>query len=222
MKKVVLSFAVLLLLGASGTLSAQERQSEAGGAAADFVESIGLIFNTADILFEMESFRGGVGAEFGFERFLVRGWLDLFIHTGFNPFAFTVGGAFKKQIFPGRVSPYGGGYLEIGFSHLRTGTDDANWTRVNSLPITIGGMLGVEVFVLDFLSLFVEYDLSLELKYLNTRISTAGEETVTQQWDYTFDVGLGNSARIGIVIYLVQKNPPPPWRSRNPQRSEPR
>ncbi|MBN1835412.1 MAG: hypothetical protein JW820_06140 [Spirochaetales bacterium] len=212
MKKVIASMALLLFLGASGTPWAQEEQVEGERAALAAVDSLGLIFNTTDILFEMESFRGGIGAELGLQRFAIRGWLDLEFQTQFNPFSFTLGGAFKKRILPGRVSPYGGGYLEIGFAHLRTGSDPSYWYRTNALVMTLGGMLGVEVFVFDFLSLFAEYALPFEIKYTHTAESIAGSETVTNDWDYGMDIGLGNSARIGIVVYLIQKNPPPPWK----------
>jgi len=202
MNKLILVCAILIGLKAAAGLQAQDLESEVMPEPPGHPASLGLIFNTANILLEPESFRGGLGLEMGFERYTVRGWVDLFAYTEFNPFSVTLGAAVKKSFLPGRVAPYLGAFLESGFSQIRSGIDADNWTRVDTLPLTVGGLLGVEVFLLDFVSLFVEYDLAFQLYYTNTTVSIAGSQTATGSWEYTLDLGMGNNSRIGFVIYL--------------------
>ena len=74
-----------------------------------------------------------------------------------------------------------------------------NWNRQIDLPVSLGMLLGIEVFLTDYLSFFAEY--ALTLAYTNSFLSSssADDETIT---NLTLLTDLGNSGKIGIVIYF--------------------
>ena len=76
----------------------------------------------------------------------------------------------------GKVSPYTGAMVG---TRISTGT-------VNNLVLYFGGLLGVELQLLDYLSLYGEYNLL-----------AAMDEPILE-----IDLGIGNSSQIGLVIYM--------------------
>ncbi len=160
---------------------------------------IGLIFNTNDLLLDFESYQGGLGVKLSGEELAYRLLLDLFGSTESHAFSLSLGGAVERHWGSARVQPYVGGYLTFGF-----GSSDAAGTKSVSLPVTAGGLFGVEIYIFRFLSLFGEYDLSLTMKYSKTETSTAGVETTDQSTDWTLQLGSGNQSKIGIVFYFQQ------------------
>ena len=75
-----------------------------------------------------------------------------------------------------KVSPYTGA---VAGTRISTGT-------ANNLALYFGGLLGVEVQLLDYLSLYGEYSLL-----------AAMDEPILE-----IDLGIGNSSQIGLIIYL--------------------
>jgi hypothetical protein len=93
--------------------------------------------------------------------------------------------------------------VEAGVIRQKTETDSDNWTENYSYIFSTGAVLGVEVFILEYLSFFAEYSLSYEGSISTS--STSDDGTVTDidpVYDYSIDTGMGNEAKIGIVIYL--------------------
>jgi hypothetical protein len=87
-------------------------------------------------------------------------------------------GAFEYHLVKGKVSPYTGGIAGIEI--------DAQTGAATNLAFFMGGLLGVEVRLLDYLGLFAEYNLRL----------TFAEPQVD------IELGLGNAGQIGVIVYL--------------------
>jgi hypothetical protein len=63
---------------------------------------------------------------------------------------------------------------------------------------SLGAIAGVEIYVLDFLSVFAEYTLVAVLS------NATDLQTSQNTFNYLINTGVGNSAEIGIVIYFVR------------------
>jgi hypothetical protein len=173
-RKRWIGFALVLLLAFGVTLSA--------GAQA---QKWGLVFNLWDVATESVASSDGISAGLGVkywiaEKMALRGLLD-FEHAS-NSAAdtsstyFGLSAAFEYHFKTGKVSPYAGGLVGVG---ILTGD-------TNDLALTLGGLLGVELRVMDALGLFAEYALSM---YVN-------------EPDFQLELGAGNNASIGVVVYL--------------------
>jgi hypothetical protein len=168
---------------------------------------LGVILSTQSLLFDIDSYQGGIGAKISVGQFVVRGMADLLINTDFNPFSITLGATLEKHFLHGPISPYWGVFAEAGFTQLKTEFDADNWTRQITLPFTVGGLIGIEIFIFDFLSLFVEYGLPLTLGIETTQASVGGSVTSSSKFIYKVDLGLSNQSMIGIVLYFTRKKP---------------
>jgi hypothetical protein len=166
---------------------------------------LGVILSTPSLFFDIESYQGGIGAKISVGQFVVRGMADLLINTGFNPFSITLGATLEKHFLPGPISPYWGVYATVGYTRLKKEIDADNWTLQTAFPFTVGGLLGIEIFIFDFLSIFIEYGLPLELGINTTQTSVAGSVSSSSEFTYKVDLGLSNQSMIGIVIYLTRK-----------------
>lgn len=141
----------------------------------------------------------------GGEKYTYRFLLDLLINTGFSPFSISAGAALEKHFISGPISLYWGGLVEVGFTNLKNEIDADNWTQATTVPFTLGGILGIELFVFEFLSLFVEYNLKLSFAFNINKTSVAGSVSKDNEFTYNLDLGMGNNSMIGIVIYLARK-----------------
>ncbi len=176
----VLCLAVLLAFGAALSAGAQGKKMDLGG------ERLGIIFNVPDILMAVGESNDGLMAGLGLKYWLkeksaVRGLLEF---TLLNPGAgtttttFGVDAAYEYHFVKGKVSPYTGGIAGI---EIRSVTGNPV-----TMGLILGGILGVEVRVLDYLGLFAEY---------NLRIFYSDPE-------FDLVLGMGNNASLGIVVYL--------------------
>ena len=95
--------------------------------------------------------------------------------------------------------------MEVGFTNLKNEIDADNWTQATTVPFTLGGIFGIELFVFEFLSLFVEYNLKLSFAYNINKTSVSGSVAKDNEFSYNLDLGMGNNSMIGIVIYLARK-----------------
>lgn len=198
-------YLVLLVLSVAPLLPAQPRRV-AEGETPIGNRDIGILFSTDDILFDLEGYQQGVGVKISAGKWMFRGMIDLLLNTGIDPFSITLGGVFERHLLPGPISVYFGPSIETGLTISTTKIDADNWTQDISLPLlTAGGVFGVEIFVFDFLSIFLEYQAALALGMNIDRISTAGSISSTSEFTYKFDVGLGNSGKFGIVFYIMRR-----------------
>jgi hypothetical protein len=150
---------------------------------------IGLIFNflgLADLLIGEHDDSGQTGATAGGlglklwlgEKSAVRALLDLQHQnvSGTTDTYFGLSAAFEYHFLQRRVSPYGGGLAGL---QVQTGT-------ANDLGVYFGALLGAEFELVENLNLFGEYNLLVMIN----------------EPDFTVDLGLGNNAQIGIIVYL--------------------
>ena len=206
MKAKRLIVLVLLILGCATAFPAGKTSLFSGGKPAAGERDLGVIFNTNDILLDLESYQGGVGAKIGLGPYVLRPMADILLNTDFNPFSLTLGAVLEKHILPGPVSLYWGPSLEMGVTILNNRFDADNWTQNIAWELLSAGCVaGFELFIFDFLSVFAEYNLALTLGLNTDRMSVAGVESSTTEFTYKLDLGLGNSAMFGIVVYLTRK-----------------
>jgi hypothetical protein len=172
-------FVVLLPAG----LAAQEEEEEKAGLNLKG-KRIGLIFNfiglSNDLIDENnDGVQGGLGLKLWLgEKTAVRALLDLYHEndSGTTNTTFGVGAAFEYHFLQRRVSPYGGGLAGLT---VDTGT-------ANNLGLYFGVLLGAEFELVENLNLFGEYNLLVSI-----------DEPI-----FEVDLGLGNNAQIGIIVYL--------------------
>jgi hypothetical protein len=84
--------------------------------------------------------------------------------------------AYEHHLSTGKVSPYVGGIVGTA---LQLGT-------AQNLALYLGGLLGAEVQVLERVALFAEYGLIFRM----------------DEPDFFIDLGIGNNAQLGVIIYL--------------------
>ena len=89
---------------------------------------------------------------------------------------FGVSAAYEHHLSTGKISPYVGGIVGTG---LQLGT-------VQNLTVYLGGLLGAEVQVIERVAFFVEYALLFRM----------------DEPDFLIDLGIGNNAQLGVIIYL--------------------
>jgi len=199
---------VLLVLGCATAFPAGKTSLFAVGKPAAGERDLGVIFNTNDILLDLESYQGGVGAKIGLGQYVLRPMADILLNTDFNPFSLTLGAVLEKHILPGPVSLYWGPSLEMGVTILNNRFDADNWTQNIAWELLSAGCVaGIELFILDSLSVFVEYSLALTLGLNTTRTSVAGSVSSTTEFTYKLDLGLGNQTMLGLVFYFKRKKP---------------
>ena len=164
----------------------------------------GFIFNTNNLLLDIESYQAGVGIKtLNHNNVAIRYLGDIFYSSSSNTFSGTLGATYEKHFKPGRLSPYWGGFIEAGYIGQKSEVDSDNWTKNNSFPVSLGAVLGTEFFILEFLSVFAEYSLYLDSTITSTSTSTAGVVVKTDpELNFSIDSGIGNNSSLGIVIYL--------------------
>lgn len=168
----------------------------------DFLEQTGFIFNTDNILFDIEGYQGGVGFKHRGESWFYRAMVDFSLSSSTNKLVVGSDLAMEKHLRTGRISPYWGIFFHLAYETEKFESDPDNWSKLIEYPFSTGGILGVEVFLMDFLSFFAEYNLALQLVAVTNQQSVAGVVTESTTLNYSLSTGIGNSSKLGIVIYL--------------------
>lgn len=200
--------AVILLSCAAATLPAQKTSLFKLGAPKAGERDIGIIFNTTDLLLNLESYQGGLGGKIGVKDWELRGLADFGLHVGVNPSSFNLGlgAVLEKHLTPGPISVYWGPSVGTAMNVITNKTDEDNWTQSIFMDLlAAGAVLGVEVFVFDFLSVFVEYQVEATLGLNVYRNSVAGSVSSSTEWAGDLGVALGNDAMFGIVFYFQRR-----------------
>ncbi len=151
---------------------------------------VGIIFSSSDILLDLDNYQGGFGVKIGSGSFYLRGTLDFLLSSASSSFSVNAGATGEYHLAPGPVSPYLGAYAQVGYSLQ----ENVIWT----VPLSVGGVAGVEVSILDFISVFAEYCLAADFTF------TTDLETSKTTFDYLVDTRLGNGSKLGIVVYLTR------------------
>ena len=186
-------------------------------------QDIGVIFSAKDLLLGLEEYQGGLGVKIAGDKVDYRLLFDVFLSSVNDSYAAALGVAAERHLpMVDRVSPYVGATL--GLEAARTITRDASTgvrTDSLSLPFSLGAIFGVEVFAFRFLSVFAEYGLTGTLEYTSTTQTGPGIDETHSSWDWSLETGMGNKARIGVIVYFAPRRNlqlPGPTRDR-PQRS---
>ena len=196
----------LLLLTCAGAFSAERTSILPGIEPRSGPVDLGIIFNANDILFNIEEINGGVGAKIGLADWVLRGIADLRVYNDpISVVSIDLNAVLERHLWPGPVSVYWGPSAGLGLTTRKTTFTDDDWTRNSELPLTLGCVLGVEFFIFEALSVFVEYQASLKLALDRTKVSSAGSISATTEFNYDFDIGMGNSTKFGIVFYILRK-----------------
>jgi hypothetical protein len=122
---------------------------------------------------------GGLGLKLWIgDKSAVRGLLDFRYQNiaGTTDTWFGLSGAYEYHLLQRRVSPYLGALTGLA---IRTGT-------ATDLGLYFGALLGAEFELVENLNLFGEYGLIVDIN----------------EPDLIIDLGLGNNAQIGIIVYL--------------------
>jgi hypothetical protein len=181
---------VLCLSGVALAAHAQGTGAAGNLSPAKGANDIGLIFNAGNILLGPESYQAGLGLKVGWGNIALRGLLDLAVNGSSASFSVNGGAVVEYHLSPPPISPYVGGYAKVGYMQ-----PDA-FTSI--VPLSTGAIAGVEVFISDFLSVFVEYNLAADFT-LTTNLQTA-----QATFDYLIDTRLGNDSKLGIVLYFMR------------------
>jgi len=147
--------------------------------------TIGIIFNAGDALGGIESYQMGVGIKYGGSNDLrYRGLTDIAYSGSTDSFQAIFGLALEKHFLPEPISPYYGAFANVGWE--KSGD-------ISNIPLSIGAMIGAEVFAFDFLSFFAEYCVAADMRF------GLGE---SKSFDYLIGTRMGNDAKIGVVVYF--------------------
>jgi hypothetical protein len=160
---------------------------------------IGLLFNINDILLNIESYQGGIGLKYFIgEKLAYRGLFDFSYTNQSNAFSISIGNGLLYHFITGRLSPYAGAELKIGYNRLEIVDETGGTIRTTNVPLSFAGIFGFEIFIFDFLSVFAEYQLALNI--LNVKTVTNGVTTKDSFVDLGTDIG--NESKIGLVFYF--------------------
>jgi hypothetical protein len=154
----------------------------------------GIIFNTSNLLMDISGYQSGFGMKFRGNSFSLRTLLSLGYDSSTEVLDATLGAALEKPFFTGRVTPFWGFSVEGGYVE-----DEGDMFDSTTLSAKVAALLGVEVYILDFLSVFAEYELGASVSRVEVDQDAGGGSDST---NHAFGTGLGNDASIGIVIYL--------------------
>ena len=76
---------------------------------------IGFIFNTGNILLDLESYQAGLGAKVGWDKLYLRALFDLVANGGSHSFLLNMGATVEYHLLPEPLSFYVGGSLVTGY-----------------------------------------------------------------------------------------------------------
>ncbi len=176
----------------------------------------GLIFNTSNLLLDLNAYQGGVagspyragiGAKFDFSSFALRGLFSFRLENANtdnddNNVDLTLGVSAQLPFFHGRVTPYWGGFVDGTRAKEIRGSETTVETTTTVIGGALGPFVGAEFFILEYLSVFAEYALAFEMTR-TTVITDTGDDTDEEQTtNYRIGTRLGNAGSLGIVIYL--------------------
>jgi hypothetical protein len=148
----------------------------------------GIIFNMSSPLNGLESYQGGLGAKLSFYPSAVRAGVNLQYASTSNSFSLTLGAVYEYHLLPAPLSPYVGVSAGLGYvSQQPTAT---------LFPVSVGAVMGIEMHVLDNLSIFAEYSVSLAFTVITDLQSQATSTSVS------LGTGMGNLGMLGVVVYF--------------------
>ena len=176
------------------------------------------------------SFNGGIGGKYFIKPHMaIRGSLQFVTIDEDIPFQGTGGidgnsqasrfgfsGALEIHVNTGRVNPYFGGGFGLSFTSTKSKTDEADpidqitiknnsdgeFGYFGGTAFTIFGMVGVEIFVIENLSLAAEYRLGFANISRKDEEITQGNTTVTTKQGSIQGFGIESSGVLTLAVYF--------------------
>ena len=164
--------------------------------------TFGFIFNTSNLLLDIDAYQGGFGAKLRYPAYGIRFLTSLGAESSNRMRQVGLGITYERPFFIGRVTPYWGLVADLGFQGERVEVDTQNYTQIRVVSGSLGGVLGVEVLIFDFLSVFGEYQLAFRGARTSIEQAVEGERSASMTTNYAFGADLGNNASLGLVVYL--------------------
>lgn len=206
-QKILPAVILVLILFLCQTIFAEE------GAKKNKTIIPGFIFNTESIFIDLESYQAGIGLkmrDFIYNEKIkcnLRSLLFLSFNHFFNDYSVKFGLAAEFPLIRDqRLVPYWGLFADVEYSYLFVETSETTSIAETRIPVSFGGMVGAELFLIEYVSLFAEYNLVGYL--LNTIIEVTDpaipeeEAGATSSMDFKLRTEIGNKGMIGIVIYF--------------------
>lgn len=167
----------------------------------------GFIFSADNLLLDLESYQGGIGAKADLGAYAVRGLLSVEVDGigsdgGNETTAFGLGVTLEKPFFDARVTPYWGGFVDGTYSVEKTEVDGGDTTKTQVVTAGFGPVLGAEFFVFPHISVFAEYALAFRGNWTSIDQEVGGVSSSDETSNFGVGSELGNGGMIGIVIYL--------------------
>ena len=203
--KLFSSLLCLALLTVSGSAFAENEvaENQAGGKEPASLD-VGMIFNVNGLTLDFDSYQGGLGAKIAKDNIAFRLMLDLFYSNSSNAFSLDLSTCFEYHFLDGPISPYLGAYLSAGYAVQEF--TEGTVTSIRSIPLAVGPVFGMEVFIFDFLSLFAEYAVEFELNISTMEQSIAGSKSSETDSTFVIDTAMGNNSKLGIVLYFLRSD----------------
>ena len=165
--------------------------------------TLGILFSTSSIIMDIGTYGTGAGLAWYQPENAIRAFGSGFASNASSTVTLEAGLARVSYFGHARVSPYSIVSGSAGLLTQKAEIDEENWTRTTTLNATAGLGLGAEFFILDFLSVFADYQLLADVSRVRTSESVAGTVTDGEPtWNYVIQTALGNSSRLGVAIYL--------------------
>ena len=131
---------VLLILGPvfGQDVEAPEAVDESGGDS----RTVGFIFNTSNLLLDIDAYQGGFGAKFRYPDSALRTLATLGYASTNSNLEIGAGITYEKPFFTGRVVPYWGLLANVLFDGERVEVDEENYTQTRVVTGSAGAVLG--------------------------------------------------------------------------------
>jgi hypothetical protein len=202
---VIVIFAVLTLFASFSSAAETTAQDQTDAEVPVPPEwTPGLVFTTDSILLNITSFNGGIGGVLRADDVAIRATVGAITSNSFRTLAFRLGGWYVRYFWTGRVAPYWNAFARTELLSQTNEADRENWVRDFSFEVAGGASLGAELFVMDVVSVFAEYSLSVGAAGQRTTTSVGG--TVTPgDYDWTFSAGtdLAHGGALGVILYFA-------------------
>jgi hypothetical protein len=177
-----------------------------GAGPEDSTFRMGLVFCATAFPIEASAYEGGFGAQATYGKLLGRaGARFLLDDRGADPAKLGWGldllGGWR--LTGGAAKLYAGAFADYSYSEGKTTVDADNWTKTAVSELGFGPVVGVELAILENLSIFLDYELAFGFAFPSETVSAGGTVTKNaEDAERLIETRLGNSALIGVCVYF--------------------
>lgn len=166
-----------------------------------------LIFNIDNIISNIHSYQGGLGYQFGNDKWSIRIMYDLSytnIEMNNHHLSNRLGMTYNRYLNTAFISPYIGMGTALSHNYRRSNSPStSDYGEFNEFEVSAGPIMGTELKIHENISLFIEYQLMLSLNWGKRKYSYNGYINKDQiPISVYIDSGMGNWGMIGLCIYF--------------------